>query len=291
MQIAGLDSKQFVQFGGINDTPIELNKALTEHDHTIIVGGITFHYFAGFTGGRKLICPGLASAQTISATHKLAFNCDTKSRRAGVGTGVLDGNAVHEAFMKVTAKINPSFSINTIVNDKGEAVELFCGDWIRAHRTGCEFYAANHTIEIAEKRDLVIVSCGGALFDLNLIQAHKALETASLACTDGGTIIFLAECADGLGRKDFLNWFEAESSERLAENLCANYQVNGQTAWSFLRKAERFNIQIITSLPEYETHRMSLQKAKSLDKILTGIDENRKGYILPFGAKFLISEK
>lgn len=288
MQIAGLDSKQFVRFGEINGTPIELNKALTEHDHVIIVGGITFHYFAGFTGGRKLICPGLASAQTISATHKLAFNCATKSRQEGVGTGLLDGNAVHEAFMQVAAKINPSFSINTIVNDKGEAVELFCGDWIEAHRTGCEFYAANHTIEIAEKRDLIIVSCGGFPHDLNLIQAHKALETATHACTDGGTIIFLAECADGLGRKDFLNWFEAENAERLAEILCANYQVNGQTSWNLLRKAERFNIQIITALPENETRRMRLHKANSFGEVLARMNENQKGYILPFGAKFLI---
>ncbi len=288
MQIAGLDSKQFVQFGEINNTPIELNKALTEHDHVIIVGGITFHYFAGFTGGRKLICPGLASAQTISATHKLAFNCATKSRQAGVGTGILDGNAVHEAFMAVTAKINPSFSISTIVNDKGEAVELFCGDWIGAHRVGCDFYAANHTIEIAEKRDLVIVSCGGAPFDLNLIQAQKAIEMAALACTDGGTIVFLAECADGLGRKDFLNWFEAENTEQLAENLCENYQVNGQTAWSLLRKAERFKIQIITALPENETRRMRLHKANTLNEVLARIDGNQKGYIVPFGAKYLI---
>lgn len=290
MQIAGLDSKQFVRFGEINDTPIELNKALTEHDHVIIIGGITFHYFAGFTGGRKLICPGLASAQTISATHRLAFDCETKTRRAGVGTGILDGNAVHEAFMEVAAKINPSFSINTIVNDKGAAVELFCGDWIGAHRKACEFYSASHAIEIAEKRDLVIVSCGGAPHDLNMIQAHKALETASHACNDGGTIIFLAECSDGLGRNDFLNWFEAADAVQLAENLCAHYQVNGQTAWSLLRKAERFRIPIITSLPENETRRMRLQKADSPDEILAGTREKQKGYIIPFGAKYLIKQ-
>lgn len=291
MQIAGLDSKQFVNLGEINGAPIELNRVLTEHDHVIIVGGITFHYFAGFTGGRKLICPGLASSRTISTTHALAFDCETKSRREGVGTALLDGNAVHEAFMQAAAKINPSFSINTIVNDKGEAVKLFCGDWISSHRKACEFYAENHTIEIAEKRDLVIVSCGGFPHDINLIQAHKALETASLACNDSGTIIFLAECADGLGRSDFLNWFEAETSKRLAENLCANYQVNGQTAWSLLRKGERFNIQIITSLTENETRQMRLQKARSLEEILSASDKIVKGYILPFGAKFLIESK
>lgn len=284
MQAAGLASKQFVRFGELGGAPVELNRALVEHDHVIIVGGVTFHYFAGFTGGRKLVCPGLASARTISATHALAFDCRTKSRATGVGTGILDGNAVHEAFIEVAGKINPAFSINAIVNDQGAATKIFCGDWIAAHRAACEFYAANHTIEIAEKRDLVIASCGGAPFDLNMIQAQKAVETAALACRDGGTIVLLAECADGLGRHDFLNWFEAENAARLAENLCANYQVNGQTAWSLLRKAERFNIRILTSLSETETRQMRLQKARGLKEI--SFEEGSKGYILPFGAKF-----
>ncbi len=288
MQTAGLASNQFINFGELNGAPVELNRALVEHDHVIIVGGISFHYFAGFTGGRKLICPGLASAQTIAATHALAFDCRTRSRRTGVGNGKLDGNAVHEAFMEAAAKINPSFSINTIVNDKGEAVELFGGDWIEAHRAGCEFYDSNHTVKITEKRDLVIVSGGGFPHDINMIQAHKALETASDACNDGGTIILLAECADGLGRHDFLKWFKAENSGELAENLCLNYEVNGQTAWSLLRKTERFNIRIITSLTENETLRMRLHKTLSLDENLSRLDKKMKGYILPFGAKYLI---
>ena len=287
-RLAGLDSKQFVNFGEIDGAPIELNRALTEHDHVIIIGGVTFHYFAGFTGGRKLICPGLASSATVSATHALAFDCAIKSRRAGVGAGLLDGNAVHEAFMEVAAKINPSFAVNTVTNDKGEATAIFCGDWREAHRAACDFYASHHTLEINEKRDLVIVSGGGAPFDLNMIQAHKALETAAAACNDGGTIALLAECADGLGRHDFLSWFEAENSDKLAENLCARYQVNGQTAWSLLRKAERFNVQIVTSLTEDETRPMRLHKARSLEETLNDLDKTTKGYILPFGAKFLI---
>ena len=283
------DLAQLVDFGETSGgIPIQLNRALTEHDHIIIVGGISFHYFAGFTGGRKLICPGLASSRTISATHKLAFDCETTSRREGVETGVLDGNAVHEAFVEVVEQVPPSFSINTIVNENGEAVDLFCGDWISAHRAACEFYAARHTVEIGEKRDLVIVSCGGFPHDINLIQAHKALDTAARACSDGGKIIWLAECADGLGRNDFLSWFEAEDSKKLAEKLCEKYQVNGQTAWNLLRKAEKFDVRILTSLPEIETRLMRLHKARSFDEILAEIDENSKGYMLPFGAKFLI---
>ena len=259
------DLAQLVNFAETESgIPVSLNRALTEHDHTIIVGGVTFHYFAGFTGGRKLICPGLASSRTISETHRLAFDCRKKSRREGVDTAVLDGNAVHEAFAEIVSKINPSFSINTIVNEKGEAVEIFCGDWIAAHRRACEFYAATHTIKITEKRDLVIVSGGGTPFDLNMIQAHKALDAASRVCTDGGVIVFLAECADGLGRADFLNWFEAENSQSLAERLCEKYQVNGQTAWNLLRIAENFAVNIITALKENKTRAMRLNKVRDL---------------------------
>jgi len=269
--------------------PIELNRALSEYDHVILIGGISFHYFAGFTGGRKLVCPGLGSVRTISETHKLAFDFEQKTRREGVGIGLLQGNPVHEEFLEVVQAVNPSFSINTFVNGKGEATAVFTGNWKTSHQKACEVYAQKQTIKIAEKRDTVIVSCGGFPHDINMIQAHKALEMASHACNDGGTIIFLAECADGLGRSDFLSWFEAENSVGLAEKLCQSYQVNGQTAWSLLTKAERFKIQVVTGLSENETRKMRLNKCKSLAAALSEVDPAVKGYILPFGAKFMVN--
>ena len=99
------DLAQLVRLGETSTgIPVELNRALIEHDHVILVGGISFHYFAGFTGGRKLICPGLASSRTVSGTHKLAFDCDLMTRRAGVGTGRLDDNPVHQAFVEAAGK-------------------------------------------------------------------------------------------------------------------------------------------------------------------------------------------
>lgn len=269
-------------------TPVELNRAVSEYDRVIIIGGVNFHYFAGFSGGRKMICPGLASSRTINETHKLAFDCENKTRRAGVGAGLLEGNAVHEEFVEIVEKINPSFAVNSIVNDNGEATEIFAGNWKTAFERACEFYAANHTVKIAEKREVVIVSCGGFPSDLNMIQAHKALDAAASACADGGAIIFLAECADGLGRRDFLKWFEAKDANELAENLCRKYQFNGQTAWSLLKKAEKFNVRIVTNLDESETCLMRLHKARDLETAMSEIDAGKKGYILPFGAKFLV---
>ncbi|MEP7213407.1 MAG: nickel-dependent lactate racemase [Acidobacteriota bacterium] len=272
--------------GGI---PVQLNRALVEHDHVILGGGIGFHYFAGFTGGRKLICPGLASSKTISATHKLAFDCETLDRRAGVGTGLLDGNAVHEAFVEAASKIESVFCISTHVNDAGEVTDLFCGDLDTSHRAACDAYAAAHTIEIAEKRDVVIVSCGGLPHDMNMIQAHKALDAAANACNDGGTIILLAECADGLGRADFLDWFNAADSHKLAEKLCQKYQVNGQTAWSLLRKAENFKISVMASLPSETLAAMRLTKIDGQNQIAARIAKTSHGYFITNGAKFMIA--
>jgi nickel-dependent lactate racemase len=268
--------------------PIELNRSLKEHDHIVLVGGVSFHYFAGFSGGRKMICPGLGSTRTVSETHKLAFDCERKTRREGVGQAQLAGNAVHEEFMEIVEKINPTFSVNTVVNDRGEATEIFAGNWRTAHEQACRVYAEKHTVKISEKRETVVVSCGGAPFDLNMIQAHKALEMASYACTEGGSIVFLAECPDGLGRSDFLKWFEAETSRHLAETLCESYQVNGQTAWSLLTKAERFDVQIVTALEAAETERMRLHKAESFEAAWSKIEPGASGYILPYGGKFLI---
>ena len=286
----GHDPRDLMQLIRIGETsggiPIELNRALVEHDHVITVGGVSFHYFAGFTGGRKLICPGLASARTISETHKLAFDCVTRSRREGVDTGLLDGNAVNEAFMEIVAKVEPAFSITSVVNESGEAVDLFCGHWRSSHRAACDAYAEQHTINISGKRDLVIVSCGGFPHDINMIQAHKALEAASHACSDCGTIVFLAECPDGLGRDDFLKWFDAENSSRLAEMLCEKYQVNGQTAWSLLRKAERFDIRIVTRIDERSTGKMRLTRIDDLNVGALIMGRRSGGYVFPNGARF-----
>lgn len=277
------DLASIVRLGETSEgIPIELNRAVLEHDHVVLVGGVTFHYFAGFTGGRKLICPGLASSQTVSGTHKLAFDCETLSRRAGVRPGVLDGNVVHEAFVEAVEKINPSFAISTIVDDHGAAVDVYCGDWKTSHRAACDRYAADHTIHITEKRDLVIAGCGGFPFDINMIQAHKALDAASRACVDGGTIVLVAECSDGLGRPDFLNWFEAHDSRDLATRLCEKYQVNGQTAWSLLEKAERFDVRIVTELDEATCEKMRLKK---MDAARLRSLSGSSGYIISAGGK------
>jgi nickel-dependent lactate racemase len=282
------DAAQLVQVGTMErGAPIEVNRALTEYSKVIITGAVGFHYFAGFTGGRKSICPGLASAQTIAATHMLALDFERGGRRPGVGTGLLEGNAVSDECERVAEIINPAFSINAIVDDRGRVENIFAGHWRAAHRRACEAYVHNHSSRINEKREVVIVSCGGAPYDINMIQAHKALDMAAQACADGGTIVFLAECSDGLGRSDFMKWFDSEDSQALEHRLRDDYEVNGQTAWALLTKTERFRVHLITELAQDQTRAMRMNKVRSIEEALSEVSANATGYLMPRGPALL----
>lgn len=279
------DPNKLTSFGTTEDgVEIELSSALREYSRVILTGGINFHYFAGFTGGRKSICPGLASAETIKASHMHALDFETGGRRAGVGAGLLDGNAVHEACERAVSLVSPAFGINTIVDEQKRAVKLFCGDWRLAHRAACDYYLDHNSVSISARRDLVIVSCGGFPYDINLIQAHKALDMASYACTDGGTIVLLAECSEGLGRPDFMKWFEAADSRALAARLGSEYEVNGQTAWALLSKAERYRICLVSQLPDEQVKQMRMTPVRS---IAGAIEQNVQGFVMPRGAAVL----
>jgi len=267
--------------------PIKVNRALKDFDKVILTSGVGFHYFAGFSGGRKAICPGLASAETIEATHMLALDFERGGRRAGVGAGLLDGNAVHEECERVAAMINPALSINAIVNERGQPEKVFAGHWRTAHRQACANYIDHHSRRISEKRQVVIVSCGGSPYDINMIQAHKALDMAAHACVDGGMIIFLAECDDGLGRLDFLKWFEARDSRDLEDRLRVDYQVNGQTAWALLTKTERFRVHIVTALSDDQLQQMRMTPTRSIEQALAQVPGNASGYIMPRGTALL----
>ncbi|HZE73471.1 MAG TPA: nickel-dependent lactate racemase [Pyrinomonadaceae bacterium] len=282
------DAAKLIDFGFTNrGTRVELNRALKDFDHVVIIGGIGFHYFAGFTGGRKSVCPGLASTATVEATHMLALDFEQGGRRAGVGTGLLDGNAVHEECEHIADLINPSFTINTVVDERGRIAQLFAGHWREAHRRGCAEYLARHSVKIPAKRDLVIASCGGSPYDINLIQAHKTLDMAAHACREGGTIILLAECRDGLGRADFLKWFEERDSLALETRLQRGYEVNGQTAWALLTKAERFRVLLVSELASQDVKLMRMFPFRSLDEAITQASHTDGAYIMPRGASSL----
>ncbi len=263
-------------------TPVEVNRALVEADRVVLVGAITFHYFAGYSGGRKGFLPGCASERAIQANHLLAFDTATLGRTPGVESGRLDGNPVSEDMEEAAALFGPMFLVNTVLNGANRIAALYAGDWRTAHRRGCAEYLHEHTVAAPRRRGVVVVSCGGAPRDLNVIQSHKALEHARVVLEDGGDLVLLAECGEGLGRADFLDWFVPGGARATALKLVANYKINGQTAWGIRWKAERYRVRLVSALDPDVVRRLGLIPHASIDEALAACAPG-PGYIIPNG--------
>jgi lactate racemase len=272
--------------------PVEVNRTVAEADRLILTGAVTFHYFAGFGGGRKSLLPGVSSRKSCMASHFALLNPGEGSgRNPKAVTGNLEGNPVHEAMLEACALRAPDFILNTVLAPDKSILAVFAGDWREAHLAGCRFYAERFSYPIKEKADLVVVSCGGYPKDINLIQAHKSMEYASRALKPGGIMILLAECRDGYGNATFFNWFQYASCGELESALRQRYEINGQSAWSLKEKAQRFRIVLVSQLPPAEVTTMGVIPAhtvgEALELALPLLPEGFTAYLIPEGGTVL----
>lgn len=245
---------------------VSINRSAVEADHLILTGTIGFHYFAGFGGGRKSVLPGIASRNACMASHFAVLNPGEGSGKNPLATtGNLEGNPVHRTMLEGCALAKPAFILNTVLAADKSIIAAFAGHWREAHEAGCRFYRERFAYPLAEKGDLVVASCGGFPKDINLIQAHKSMEYAAQALKYGGVLILLAECRDGFGNGTFFNWFRHKSLEAFETALRAQYEINGQTAYSLLQKALRFRIILVSQFPVSHVEAMGMIPARTLD--------------------------
>jgi len=270
---------------------VEIDAQVLDRDLIVLTGSIGFHYFAGFAGGRKSLLPGVAAKDSIYFNHLLVLSQEGPGRNPDVRVARLDGNPVHEDMIEAAKLLDrPMFVFNTILDRRKRIEKIYAGDWQSAHRAGCDDYLSSHSVPLKTRRSLAVVSAGGFPRDINVIQAHKAFEFAQHAVEPRGTIILLAECREGMGHPSFFPWFENENLEEFERKLRAHYQVYGQTAYSLLTKARRFDLILVSSLDPSVVEAMGLKPAATLDDALTLAEKKTgpcPGYILPFGADVL----
>jgi len=175
---------------------------------------------------------------------------------------------VHQVMLEACEMAAPDFILNTVLAPDKRIMAAFAGDWREAHEVGCRFYSEFFAFPLREKADLVIASCGGFPKDINLIQAHKSMEYASQAIHDGGVLILLAECRDGFGNSTFFNWFRYKQLDTFEAALREQYEINGQTAYSMLQKAQRFRIILVSRFPVQQVKEMGMLPAATLDEAM-----------------------
>jgi len=180
--------------GGV---PIRIDRFFLESDLRLVTGLIEPHLMAGFSGGRKAVCPGLADVETLRVAH------GPELLEGRIGPGLVEGNPLHEALLEVVRRVGVHFMANVALDRERRVASVFCGDIEHAHAAGMRFVEAESMVSLAEPADLVIASAGGDPLDATFYQAIKGIAAASAIVRQGGVILLCAALSEGVGSPSF----------------------------------------------------------------------------------------
>ena len=291
------DKQRLINLGKLpSGGDLILNRMAVEADLLVADGFIEPHVFAGFSGGRKSILPGIASFVTVMANHNAEFTAHPNTR-----AGVLEANPIHEDMLYAARTIGLDFILNVIINGEKKVVAAFAGGMDKAHLEGCSFIDSWAGVD-AIPAPIVITSNGGYPADQDIYQAIKSVMAAAVTCPAGGVIIASAECRNGHGSESFYKTFaEADSVEAVLKVILArkrNETVPDQWVNQFLGQILMKNKVIMVSEPSNQvlienlkmTYAPTLQEALSLAEEYVG-QPDAGITIIPDGVSIIVRQK
>jgi len=266
-------------------TKAEVFRKVLEADFVIATGSLEFHYFAGYSGGVKALAPGVCSQATIESNHSLFLHPDAKA-------GMLTGNPLREELEEIAAMVGVDFMVNAVLNPQKEIIKVVAGDVTAAHRAGAEYIDRMYRLPIDEPADIVITSPGGFPKDINLYQAHKAIQNALPAVKKGGIVLTVGCCKEGIGEESF--------ARALTEDLSLNERVDelkskfiqGRHIASQMAKIQlEHRIYLVSDLPQEVTNNLFFRcfdsPQKALSEALKIKGKDARILVLPFGISCL----
>ncbi|MDH5793915.1 MAG: nickel-dependent lactate racemase [Candidatus Bathyarchaeota archaeon] len=269
-------------------TKVYLNRIFAEADVKILTGDVCFHYYAGYGGGRKSVLPAVSGEETIKHNHAMLLHPNAK-------TGVLEGNPIHEDMVEAAKLAKVDFILNVVTNSKGEVVKAFAGDLEQAFYEGVKVVDEMYRIPVDRKADIVVVSPGGYLADINLFQAYKGVDSALEVVKRGGVIVLLAECSQGHGNQVFYDWMVKFSDIKAVEReIKRNFVLGGHKAYYLMKALQNHQIILVSLMPDYYgTNIFKLKTARAVNDALNEAfkiaGKNAKVWAMPYG-NFTLSE-
>lgn len=238
-------------------TPVILNRRILDADRIVVTGSVEPHYFAGFTGGPKSFLPGVAAYESIKTNHERALS-------PGAQVLTLEGNPVHEDMDDAADFIRtPVFSLMTVLDKRQKTAAAFSGDLMTSFREAVELSKKIFCVSVPEKADIV-VSAAKYPMDIDFYQSQKAIDNGALALKDGGTLILVASCRDGLGDKTYAGLLASASSPADAlEKIRREYKLGYHKAAKMAMVSGRARVMAVTELPAVELERMFIGSAPS----------------------------
>lgn len=244
-----------------------INKVAANADLLISEGFIEPHFFAGMSGGRKSVLPGIASKVTVLANHCSEFINSPNAR-----TGILQGNPIHEDMLYAAKAAKLAFICNVVIDADKKVIAAFAGDREKAHYAGADFEMKLAGVKPVPA-DIVITTNGGYPLDQNIYQSVKGMTAAEATCKEGGVIIDVSSCSDGHGGEDFYNNLKnAESIQKAMDEILArgrNETVFDQwEAQILMRMLLKFTIIMVTEAPQQMVEDMHMKYAASVEDAL-----------------------
>jgi nickel-dependent lactate racemase len=187
------DGGDHVAVGRVDGTPILLQREYVEADLRIVTGFVEPHFFAGFSGGPKAVCPGIAATETILEAHHPRRIADAASTFV-----TRSGNPVHDFIRAAVALAPPHLSVDVAINRGRQVTAVFAGPLEVAHDAACAFVGSSAMQGVASPFDVVVSTNGGHPLDRNLYQAVKGMAAAERIVRQGGIIVMVAACGDGI---------------------------------------------------------------------------------------------
>ncbi|MHC1631531.1 MAG: nickel-dependent malate racemase, LarAH6 family [Methanotrichaceae archaeon] len=280
------DKDRCVQLGETSrGTPVEIFEDVLDSDMIIATGNMVFHYYAGYSGGAKAILPGVSSVRSINKNHAMMANPLARSGR-------LD-SPVRLDLEEAAGVAGLDFMLNVILNSKKEIVRAVAGDYIKAHRIGAQVVDKMYRKNV-QPAEIVITCAGGRPQDINLFQAQKAMDNAKDAVLPGGTLILLAECAEGLGNPVFERWArEANCAEDCVERFGKEYEFGGHKAALIAKEALDHDLILVSKMSPKMAEMCFFRYASSLDQALNMARERQgtdaRTLVMPYGGLTLAS--
>ncbi len=238
------------------------HKRVVEAGHIVCTGSIVYHFMAGFGGGRKALLPGVASYETICRNHALMLDPNAVM-------GKLQGNPMYEDQIEGTEMLRPSFLLNVVLNEKKEFLKVYAGDYIQAHLEACKFVESVYGTPISGRADLVIATCGGYPKDINVYQLQKTMDNAWLAVREGGVVIILGECVEGVGDDLYLEWMKKyQTPAKIEEAIRSNFVVGGHKAYAVTRLMKRADFILVSGLEPALSQTLLFTPARDMKEAL-----------------------
>ena len=241
-------------------TPIDVARPVADADRVICLGNIEYHYFAGYSGGAKAVMPGVSSRAAIQSNH-------SQMVQDSACTGKLDGNPVRKDIEEFIQFSPIDFIVNVVLDESKNIVFAVAGDYIKAHRVGCEFLDTMYKVVIPSQADIVITTPGGYPKDINLYQAQKALDNSKNAVKDGGIIILVAACTELLGEHVFERWYnEAKKPDDLITRVKENFELGGHKAAAIAMILEKSRIFLVSDMNSDFVKGLFMEPYESVEK-------------------------